>query len=201
MLILAIDTATDAATSALVLDGKVLGERRSAAVRVLADADELLVEAGLTPRDLSALALGTGPGSFTGVRIGLAAARGLALVLDVPVAGVSTLAALAAGAPGAVPVVDAKRKEVFAVVDGEARALAPEHFAVEAGRSYVGDGALRYRAVLEELGGVVPPKDSELHTPHARFHALLARDFGAAELVQPQYVRAPDAVRRVEARA
>src|SRR4051794_33234561 len=106
MLTLAFDTATDVATVALVRDGDVLGERRSRAVSVLADADELLREAGLGPRDLERLAVGVGPGSFTGVRIGLAAARGLGLALEVPVAGVSTLDALAAGAPGSVPVID-----------------------------------------------------------------------------------------------
>ena len=97
MLILAFDTATNAATSALVRDGEVLGERVSRAVQVLADADELLRAAGLAPRDLDALVVGTGPGSFTGVRIGVATARGLALALGIPVAGVSTLDALAAG--------------------------------------------------------------------------------------------------------
>ena len=196
MLILAFDTATDLATSALVRDGDVLGERRSSAVRVLADADELLTGAGLSPRDVSALAIGTGPGSFTGVRIGLAAARGLALALDVPVAGVSTLDALAAGALEAVPVIDAKRKEVFALVAGEPRALAPEELPVEAGRTYVGDGALRYRSVLEDRGGVVPPKGSELHVPRARFHAELARDYGPPEAVEPIYLRVPDAERK-----
>src|SRR5437879_4177312 len=113
MLTLAFDTATDVATSALVREGDVLGERSSRAVTVLADADELLREAGFAPTDLDLIAVGVGPGSFTGLRIGLAAARGLALALDLPVAGVSTLAALAAGAPDAVPVIDARRREVF----------------------------------------------------------------------------------------
>src|SRR2546423_4876482 len=125
MLTLAFDTATGVATSALVRDGEVLGERSSRAVTVLADADELLRAAGLEPRDLDLLAVGVGPGSFTGVRIGLAAARGLALAVDVPVAGVSTLDALAAGAPGAVPVVDAGRREGLTLVDGKPRSLAP----------------------------------------------------------------------------
>ena len=196
MLILAFDTATAAATSALVRDGEVLGERRSSAVRVLAEADQLLTGAALSPGDVSALAIGTGPGSFTGVRIGLAAARGLALALDVPVAGVSTLDALAAGAPGAVPVIDAKRKEIFALLDGEARTLAPEDLPVEEGRTYVGDGALRYRSVLKQRGAVVPPKDSELHVPRARFHAELARDYGPADAVEPIYLRLPDAERK-----
>jgi tRNA threonylcarbamoyl adenosine modification protein YeaZ len=114
VLILAFDTATPTATSALVRDGELLGERTSRAVRVLADADELLRAAGLAPRDVQALAVGVGPGSFTGVRIGLAAARGLALALDLPVAGVSTLDALAAGAPEAIPLIDGGRREVFA---------------------------------------------------------------------------------------
>jgi tRNA threonylcarbamoyladenosine biosynthesis protein TsaB len=195
MLILAFDTATDVATSALVRDGEVLGERRSTAVRVLADVDELLAEAGLSPRDVSKVAVGTGPGSFTGTRIGLAAARGLALALDVPVAGVSTLDALGAGAPGAVPVIDARRHEVFALLDDEPRVLAPADLPAET--TYVGDGALRYRALLEERGGEVPPDDSDLHVPRARFHAELARDYGAADAVEPIYLRVPDAERNI----
>src|SRR2546430_15348143 len=82
MLTLAFDTATGVATSALVRDGEVLGERASRAVRVLADAEELLEHAGAEPRELNRLVVGTGPGSFTGVRMGLAAARGLAFALD-----------------------------------------------------------------------------------------------------------------------
>lgn len=193
MLTLAFDTATGVATCALVRDGQVLGERTSRAVDVLAAADELLGQAGMTPGDLDLVAVGVGPGSFTGVRIGLAAARGLALALEVPVAGVSTLAALAAGAPGAVPVVDARRREVFALVEGEPRCLAPSELEVERGVTYVGDGAVRYRGVLEEQGGVVPPDASELHVPRARFHAELAGAGGPAELVEPVYLRVPDA--------
>ena len=80
MLTLAFDTATEVATSALVDDGEVLGERASRAQTLLEDVDALLRQGGAHPRDLDALAVGIGPGSFTGVRIGLAAARGLALV-------------------------------------------------------------------------------------------------------------------------
>src|SRR4051812_30240035 len=108
MLTLAFDTATQVATSALVDDGELLGERSSRAQTLLEDVDALLRQAGAHPRDVDVLAVGIGPGSFTGVRIGLAVARGLALALDVGGAGVSTLDALAAGATGAVPVVDAR---------------------------------------------------------------------------------------------
>ena len=190
MLTLAFDTATDVATVALVRAGEVLGERRSRAVTVLADADELLREAGLGPSDLELLAVGVGPGSFTGIRIGLAAARGLGLALDLAVAGVSTLDALAAGAPGAVPVVDARRREVFTTGPS---VVAPADLEVEAGREYVGDGAVRYRAAIEERGGLVPPDDDERHVPWARFHAQLAGPGGHAELVEPVYLRLPDA--------
>ncbi len=113
MLILAFDTATDLATSALVADGVTLGERTTRPQSLLADVDALLAAAGVVPADLTGIVVGTGPGSFTGTRIGLAVARGLALSLDLPVAGVSTLAALAAGTEGAFPVVDARRGEVF----------------------------------------------------------------------------------------
>ena len=194
VLILAFDTATSIATSALVREGTVLGERTTTPVRVLEDVDALLREAGVSARELDALAIGIGPGSFTGVRMGLAAARGLALSLDIPVAGVSTLEALAAGAPDAVPLIDAKRQELFLEQNGEIVALPVAAFEAPR-RTCVGDGAVRYREHLERTGAEVPPDDSELHRPRARFHVQLARDFGPAELVEPVYVRAPDAER------
>jgi tRNA threonylcarbamoyladenosine biosynthesis protein TsaB len=197
VLTLAFDTATEVATSALVDDGEVLGERISRAQTLLEDVDALLRQAGAHPRDIDALAVGVGPGSFTGVRIGLAVARGLALALDVPGAGVSTLAALAAGAPGALPIVDAKRHEVFALVDGEPAVLAPSDLEVEAGGLCVGDGAKRYRALLEELGAVVLPDDDERHVPRARFHAALAGDLGPVDEILPLYLRVPDAEKSV----
>jgi tRNA threonylcarbamoyladenosine biosynthesis protein TsaB len=193
VLTLAFDTATSVATAALVRDGEVLGERASRAVRVLEDADELLREAGLEPSELGRVVVGTGPGSFTGLRMGLAAARGLAFALDVPVAGVSTLDALAAGAPGALPIVDAGRREVFTRVKGEPVSAAPQELELEPGRVCVGDGAVRYRDVLEQRGAEVPPDDDERHRPRARFHAALATEFGPAEEIEPLYLRIPDA--------
>ena len=189
MLILAFDTATDVATSALVADGEVLGERASRAVTLLEDVDALLRQAGAHTRELQGLAVGTGPGSFTGVRIGLATARGLALALGLPVAGVSTLDALAAGAPGALAVIDARRREVF--VPG--RVLAPADVEIEAARLCVGNGAVRYRELLESKGAEIPPDRDDRHLPRARFHAALAREFGPAEEVEPLYLRVPDA--------
>jgi tRNA threonylcarbamoyladenosine biosynthesis protein TsaB len=198
VLTLALDTATHVATVALVEDERVLGERPSQAVRMLADAHELLAEAGRTPRELDRLVVGTGPGSFTGTRIGLAAARGLALALELPAAGVSTLAALAAGAPGALPVIDARRREVFTLgTDGEPACARPEELELVPGTLCVGDGAVRYRAILEDAGCEVPPDESDLHVPWARLHASLARDFGPAELVEPIYLRVPDADKAV----
>ena len=197
MLVLAFDTATGAATSALVDDGELLGERTSRAVSVLEDVDALLRQAGTRVGQLDGIAVGTGPGSFTGLRMGLAAARALAFALELRVAGVSTLAALAAGAPDAVPVIDARRREVFTLVGGEPAALAPDELEMQPGALCVGDGAVRYRAVLEARGAVVPPDADERHLPRARFHAALARHFGAPDLVEPVYVRVPDAERTV----
>jgi tRNA threonylcarbamoyladenosine biosynthesis protein TsaB len=192
VLILAFDTATDVATSALVWDGEVLGELTSRPVSVLEDLDALLRRGGVRDSQIEGIAVGTGPGSFTSLRMGLATARTLAFALDVGLAGVSTLDALAAGAPGATPVIDARRREVFSLLDGQAVVVAPAELTVESGRSYVGDGAARYRDVIEAAGGVVPPDDSELHIPRARFHAQLAEAFGLPELVEPMYLRVPD---------
>ena len=190
MLTLAFDTATGVATSALVDGDEVLGERTSRAQTLLEDVDALLRQGGAHPRDLDALAIGIGPGSFTGLRIGLAAARGLALALDVRGAGVSTLDALAAGAPGALPVIDARRREVFTLVGGQPAVLAPHD--VRAALC-VGDGAVRYREVLEGHGVEVPPDDDERHLPRARYHARLARELADVDSIEPLYLRAPDA--------
>ncbi len=195
MLTLAFDTATSVATAALVRDGEVLGERASRAVRVLADADDLLREAGKDRSELGGIVVGVGPGSFTGLRLGIAAARGLAFALDLPVAGVSTLDALAAGAPGALPIIDAGRREVFTRVKDEPVAVAPQELELEPGTLCVGDGALRYRIALEERGAEIPDDGDERHRPRARFHAELAKRFGPPDEVEPLYLRIPDAER------
>jgi tRNA threonylcarbamoyladenosine biosynthesis protein TsaB len=212
VLTLAFDTATEAATSALVdvpsgtagsaehgpgHGGELLAERVSRAQTLLEDVDALLRQTGAHPRDLDALAVGIGPGSFTGLRIGLAVARGLAFSLGLPGAGVSTLSALAAGAPGALPVVDARRREVFALVGGEPRVLAPAALELDPGTVCVGNGARRYRELLEARGAVVPPDDDERHLPRARFHVALAGELGPVEAIEPLYLRVPDAERAV----
>jgi tRNA threonylcarbamoyladenosine biosynthesis protein TsaB len=197
VLTLAFDTATNVATSALLEDGDLLGERTGTPGRLLEDVDELLTGADAEPGELEHIVVGTGPGSFTSLRMGLAASRALAFALDAQVAGVSTLEALAAGAPAALPVIDARRREVFTLMDGKPVAALPNELGntVLQGRTCVGDGAVRYREVLEAAGAEIPPDDSELHVPRASVHARLARDFGAAELVEPIYVRVPDADR------
>jgi tRNA threonylcarbamoyladenosine biosynthesis protein TsaB len=195
VLTLAFDTATAVATSALVDEDEVLGERVSRAQTLLEDIDALLRQAGAHPTDLDRLAVGLGPGSFTGVRIGLAVARGLALSLELPGSGVSTLAALAAGAPGARPVIDAKRREVFTIVGEEPRVLAPHELPLDEGTVCVGDGAKRYRALLEGRGADVPPDDDERHLPRARFLVGLAGAPGSVDELEPLYLRVPDADR------
>jgi tRNA threonylcarbamoyladenosine biosynthesis protein TsaB len=197
VLTLAFDTATNVATSALLEDGGLLGERTGTPKRLLEDVNDLLTSADAEPVELERIVVGTGPGSFTSLRMGLAAGRALAFALDAQVAGVSTLEALAAGAPAALPVIDARRHEVFALIDGQPVATAPAELSdsLLQGRTCVGDGAIRYRDVLEAAGAQVPPDDSELHVPRASVHARLARDFGSAELVEPIYVRVPDADR------
>jgi tRNA threonylcarbamoyladenosine biosynthesis protein TsaB len=197
VLVLAFDTATDVATCALVRlpDGACLGERSSRPVRILEDADALLAEADLQREALEGLVVGTGPGSYTGLRIGLVTARALAFALDVPVAGVPTLSALAAGAPGAHPVIDGKRSEVFTLTSQGPVVTNAKELAVEAGGLYVGDGAVRYRESIEGAGGEVPPDEDARHVPWARHLAALATDFGPADAAEPIYLRLPDAER------
>jgi tRNA threonylcarbamoyladenosine biosynthesis protein TsaB len=183
--IFAFDTATSRTSCALLRGDELLGERLTEAREVLAAADELVRAAGLEPRAIDAIVVGTGPGSFTGVRMGLATARGLALALDVPVAGVSTLHAYAGGRP----VIDARRGEVFTTGPALAR---PEELDVR-GLRLVGDGAVRYRELFEAAGAEVPPDDAAAHRPAAHLLVEHADSFGPVEDVDPLYLRQPDA--------
>jgi tRNA threonylcarbamoyladenosine biosynthesis protein TsaB len=197
---LVLDCATARAVCGVVLDGRELAfasaEGGHAAQRALVLVDEVLARARQDARDVGQIVVGCGPGSFTGLRIGIATARGLALALGRPCIGVSTLEALAAGAPGALALIDARRGEVFALdAHGSAIAELPQHVAagLEPGTLCVGDGATRYRSLLEEAGGAVPPDDDARHAPGAE--ALSGLAAGAAP--EPVYVRRPDAEPRV----
>ena len=195
MLILAFDTATDVATVALVRDGEVLGERASRAVRVLQDVEELLAEAGLESGDVERIAVGTGPGSYTGLRMGLVTARTLAISLGVPVAGVSTLDALAAGAPGAVPVIDARRQRGLHP-RGRSAGLRRRNRASRSSRAarYVGDGAVRYREQIDGRRGHRAagrrPRARSVGAPPRRARA---RTSAPPTRREPIYLRVPDA--------
>lgn len=203
-MILSFDTATDVATACVSSDGEVLGESASAgrsvgAQRLLDDVHGLLDRAGVAPADLDLIVAGTGPGTFTGLRIGLATARALGFALGVPVRGVSTLAALRVPAEVDVACIDARRGEVFCSGPGiDAQAIDPEALAalLPAGATVAGDGAVRYRGAL--AGAEIPPDDSPLHVPHARHHAALHATAGPPE---PCYLRAPDADRNLAMRA
>jgi len=120
--ILALETATPTASVALVNDGQVVVEhnecsRRRHAESLVPTIESLLKEQGLTPQDLGAVACGRGPGSFTGLRIGLSTAKGLAQALGLPLITVSTLDILAAAAffPGGLvaPLMDAKQGHIY----------------------------------------------------------------------------------------
>ncbi|HTI97019.1 MAG TPA: tRNA (adenosine(37)-N6)-threonylcarbamoyltransferase complex dimerization subunit type 1 TsaB [Rudaea sp.] len=120
--IIAIETATEACSAALSVDGRIV-ERSEIAPRrhaelILPMIESLLAEAGISRAQLDGIAVGRGPGAFTGVRLAIAVAQGLALALDIPIVPVSSLAALAQDAPDAgVPilaVIDARMGEVYA---------------------------------------------------------------------------------------
>jgi len=122
MNLLAIETATEACSVAL-LHGGVLIDRSELAPRrhaelILPMAEELLAEAGIVRKQLDTIAVGQGPGAFTGVRLAISVAQGLALALDIPVVPVSSLAALAMQAPGngaaILAAIDARRGEIYA---------------------------------------------------------------------------------------
>jgi tRNA threonylcarbamoyladenosine biosynthesis protein TsaB len=203
--ILSFDTATDVATTCVWADGDAVAEasaagRSASAQRVLGQVEQLLAESGLAAGDLDLIVAGRGPGTFTGLRIGLATARGLGFALGIPVRGVSTLDALRRGAGrGAVACIDARRGEVFAAGPAiEPCVAAPAALAerLAPGTLLVGDGAVRHRDRFP--AAEIPPDDSPLHVPWARHHAALHETAGPPE---PLYLREPDADRSLPAGA
>src|SRR5436305_3854603 len=119
LLVLSLDTATDVTTACLSRSGEVLAEsatrgRSTGAQRVLADIHHLLRSARIDLDEVEGIAAGTGPGTFTGLRIGLSTARALGFALGVPVRGVGTLTALLRNDGVDAACVDARRGEVFA---------------------------------------------------------------------------------------
>lgn len=227
MRVLALDTAT-AATTVALLDGDSgrtverrddppAGARPRHTTRLLELVREVLGAAGCDWADLDRIAVGTGPGTFTGLRIGVATARALAEARSIPLVGISTLHSLAScagAAPGevALAVIDARRGEVFAAgwaaadaPRGDARpmvtprAAAPEVLGVTiAGLTNVlavGDGAVKFREALASSGARIPEAGSARHRVSAVGHCRLALALAAEppEDVRPDYVRQPDA--------
>lgn len=215
-LIIAIETATRLCSVALGRDGAPLAVREGSSERyvhaekVNVFIAEVLEEAGLTLGDIDAIAVGTGPGSYTGLRIGLSAAKGLCYALDVPIIGLSTLGTLVAAArqrrPGEQgtwwPMVDARRMEVFAqphAADGshmeEASPLILDAAwaAVESPRLVFGDGADKAVGLwagqehIVHVPGVVPSAAAMFTAAEARFAAGAFDDLA---YLTPEYGKA-----------
>jgi tRNA threonylcarbamoyladenosine biosynthesis protein TsaB len=214
MRVLALDTSTLQASVA-VTDGDALVEREHVVTThsesLLLLVDECLRAANLRPADLDVIACGAGPGSFTGLRIGLATAKGLCFALDKPLVLISSLAAIAARAPdgSCCAAVDAFKNEVYAArffvrdgvptLDGEERVLAPAALADEllahAPILLAGNAVEKYPALL--LAGV--RRLDERPGPRAADVARLARaraavrDFDPLATAAPRYIRPSEA--------
>ena len=221
MTILGFDTSTAASTAAVLRsDGELfesvppparLAEPPAHARELLPAVNDVMKRADVGFGELDAIAVGVGPGTFTGLRIGVATARALAKANDKPVRGVSSLAALADGmtAGARLPLIDAKRGEVYAALfDQEEERWAPFVARIdavverlrEAGRTpaAAGDGSLRFRDELETAGVAVAPAESPSHVVSAGHLCRRARGTPDVlpEQVVPNYLREPDAVPR-----
>ncbi|MDR2877448.1 MAG: tRNA (adenosine(37)-N6)-threonylcarbamoyltransferase complex dimerization subunit type 1 TsaB [Chromatiales bacterium] len=214
MKLLALETSTIACSAALLIDGEIR-ERYEIAPRRHADLllpmlDALLAEAGITPRDLDALAFGRGPGAFTGLRIAAAVAQGVAFAADLPVVPVSTLAALAQDGvdDGAgqriLTAMDARIGEVYwgafevgtnglVVARDEERVCAPEEVSVPEGDNWygVGDGLSAYAEALTNAAGEALRSSDAARWPRARAVARLAAHDYARELAVPAVAALP----------
>jgi tRNA threonylcarbamoyladenosine biosynthesis protein TsaB len=221
MTILGFDTSTAASTAAILrADGELfestppparLAERPAHAGELMPAIGDVMERAGVGFGDLAAIAVGVGPGTFTGLRIGVATARALAKANGLPVRAVSSLAALAEGITGTwrLPLIDARRGEVYAALfKGDEERWPPAVLGIDALAERLGDapatplaagdGSLRFRDELEAAGVAVAPAESPLHVVSAGHLCRRAVDTPdvAPEQVVPNYLREPDAVPR-----
>jgi tRNA threonylcarbamoyladenosine biosynthesis protein TsaB len=216
--VLGFDSSTAATSVCLLRDDGRAFERDPAPERLFArpaHAAELLPaieavveESGTGWAHVDAIAVGVGPGTFTGLRIGIATARALAHANDVELRPVSSLAALAEGIDSQLrlPLIDAKRGELFAALHDGGRAIwepfvaGPEQLSARlreapGNPSAAGDGSLRFAQVLEAAGVIVAPRESPAHVVRALHVCRLAARARAVppEAVLPMYLRSPDA--------
>ena len=216
MKLLAIDTATRACSAAVWVDGQVAARRFEEMARGQSEAlmpmvTEVMAEAGVAFDGLDLLAATVGPGAFTGLRIGLAAARGMALALSIPCIGVTTLEAVAEGVPAAerdgravLAVLDAKRADVYAQLFSsdlrplsEPDAVMPEDLAqlVGAAAVVVGDAAGIALEALTDGGADVVSSSAPGIADAARVAGIAARRWApglVADVPEPLYLRPPD---------
>ena len=229
MKLLAFETATEACSVALYVDGQVL-ERFEVAPRRHAElslpwAEQLLAEAGVARRQLDAIALSRGPGAFTGVRLAIAIAQGIALALDRPLLPVSTLQTLALRAPADAPrvlaCIDARMGELYAArylrdADGELQLqerellVAPDAVQVPADDSSwagvgtgfaAGEGVLsaRLQTRLSSVDAQALPSAADVLK--IAVPAMRRGEAIAPELVQPAYLRDNVALTLIEQQA
>ena len=211
MNLLAIETATEACSVALIHGDELIARSEIAPRRhtelVLPMADELLAEAGIGRHALDAIAVGRGPGAFTGVRLAVSLAQGMALALDVPVITISSLAALALEAPddgdadsAILAVIDARMGEIYAACyrrDGaggllaldDERVCTADALMLPEARAWqvVGSGWATYQGVLRERLGMEPRRADGTRYPQAAHVAeLAAREFKAGRALPPE---------------
>ncbi len=207
MIVLGLDTAVGACSAAVCKDGNVLAAlsepmQRGHQERLAMMVQAVMAEAGLPFAALDRIAVTIGPGSFTGLRVGLAFAKGLSLALAKPCVGVGTLEALAASSPGedmTVAVLDARRGQVYLqAFSGGAAVMAPDALAVETAAARIAELNPRGSLALvgsgaELLAGIV--RGARIHSLAAPDPVIVAR-LGAERAVtpaRPLYLRAPDA--------
>lgn len=216
MNLLALETATECCSVALSCDGEIITRSEYAPRRhaelLLPMCEAVLAEAGISRRHLDAIAVGRGPGAFTGVRLAISAAQGMALALDVPVIPVSSLAALALDAPDdghpILAVIDARMGEIYAGLfernsDGLVAAIGAESVGPadklclpQPGPwNVIGSGWDSYRETLLERMRIAPASaEGQRYPQGAGVVRLAARELAAgnglaAEFAMPTYLR------------